>query len=416
MGKNETWRKEELSFDEVLQKNPKMPPLVLLKSDVTRRGIFYTQAALDAVDPDIHQIEQRYMFKEKKNAKPVSITFRDGNSITSVTEDRENPYRTPYIIDVVDGKTVLIDQDKILEEIHYWSKPDYYRKKTSKGTPMWQVVNARPQRLDVMPNDQCHFWDKPGGGCKYCWAAGGYNKFDTTKNCRLDLDDLRETISEALRQPGRFSAVMFSGGTILSGKELLDDELEMYIEVIQAVGEQFASKRFPGQLISTAFGAKQLEKLYENTGLMNYTADLEVLDKEKFEWICPGKAEFIGYDGWKQRLFDAVDIFGKGNVNTGVVLGVELAKPYGFPTEEEAIKRVLEEAEDLYAHGVGVAGCVWAVSAASVFRNQTAPSLDYYAQVLVGLDELRKKYGFNPYMDDYRRCGSHPNTDIGRMG
>lgn len=416
MGETVNWREQEPGFDEVLEKNPEMPALELLKIDVLRRGLAYTQAALEAVDPDIHQTEMRYMFVEKKNPKPVSISFRDGNSITNVMGEKEHSYRTPYLIDVVDGKTVLTDEGKVLEEVFYWTKPDYYKKKTSKGTPMWQVVNARPQRLDVMPNDQCHFWDKPGGGCKYCWAAGGYNKFDTSSsNCRLDLEDLSETIAEALKQPGRFSAIMFSGGTILSGKELLDDEVDMYIEVIQTVGENFKTRIFPGQLIGTAFSAKQLRKIYENTGIMNYTPDIEVLNAEKFGWICPGKNEFIGYEGWKKRLYDAVEIFGKGNVNTGIVGGVELAKPEGFSTEEEALKNILEEAEELYSHGVGIASSVWTAADASVFRNQITPSLDYFAKLMIGLDKLRRKYDFNPYMDDYRRCGSHPNTDLGRM-
>ena len=45
---------------------------------------------------------------------------------------------------------------------------------------------------------------------------------------------------------------------------------------------------------------------------------------------CPGKQKAVGYREWKRRLIAAVDIFGKGYVNTGIVGGVELAKPYGF--------------------------------------------------------------------------------------
>lgn len=45
-----------------------------------------------------------------------------------------------------------------------------------------------------------------------------------------------------------------------------------------------------------------------------YTTDIEVFDKEKFEWICPEKAKMLGYDEWKRRLTAAVDVFGKGNV------------------------------------------------------------------------------------------------------
>lgn len=191
--RNDNWRNEEADFNEVLKNNPEIPRLELLKIDIQRRGVYYTDAALKLVDPQVHQTDMRYMFtaKEKDN-KPVSITFRDGNSITNLGDQPlDYGYREPYIIDTVDGKPAVVDQDEVIEYVKYWTKPDYYNKKTSNGTPMWQVVNARPQRLDVMPNDQCHFWDKPGGGCKYCWAAGGYNKFEQDHlNCRFKLEFL----------------------------------------------------------------------------------------------------------------------------------------------------------------------------------------------------------------------------------
>jgi len=35
-----------------------------------------------------------------------------------------------------------------------------------------------------------------------------------------------------------------------------------------------------------------LIRLYEQTGLSSYTSDIEVLNEEKFNWICPGKAKW----------------------------------------------------------------------------------------------------------------------------
>lgn len=416
--RNQNWRKEEASFNEVLKNNPEIPKLELLKIDVSRRGVSYTDKAIKLVDPDVHQTDLRYMFTSKdKDNKPVSVVFRDGNTITNLGDQPfEFGYREPYIIDAVDGKPAIVDNGEVIEFVEYWEKPDFYNKKTSNGTPMWQVVNARPQRLDVMPNDQCHFWDKPGGGCKYCWAGGGYNKFEHHHgNCRFAIEDLEETIAEALKQPGRFSAVMFSGGSILTGNELCDDEVDLYVEVINAVGKNFRTKRFPGQLISTAFNERQLRRLYNETGLMNYTADIEIPNKELFPWVCPGKSEFVGYEGWKNSLYKAVEIFGPGNVNTGMVGGVELAQPNGFKTEEEGLKAILVEIEDLVSHGVGIASGVWTTPPTAIFKNQITPSLDYFAKHFVEIDRLHRKYNINRFMDDYRRCGTHPSTDLGRM-
>lgn len=415
MSEQENWREKEPSLKEVIANNPEVPPLMLLKADVCRRGITYTKAALDLVDSNIHQTEIKYLFREDKGNVPVALSLRDGSSLIVFLATNAETGRDPYVVDALDGIPYIFDNGEPIEEVHYWTKPDYYSQKTSRGTEMWKVVNARPQRLDIDTNDCCHFWDKPGGGCKYCFAAGAYNDAKNLPKCRLNLDDLRETVGAALKQKGRFSTIMLTGGSILSGKEVLDDEVDMYIEVLQAVGANFKTRRFPSQLVATAFNERQLERLHEKTGLMGYTPDIEVLNAEKFKWICPGKEEFVGYHEWKRRLYHAVDIFGKGNVNTGIVGGVETATPYGFKTEEEALRFTLEEAEELAEHGVSCAASIWQASPGSVFRNQKTPTLDYFAKLMHGLDEIRRKYDIPPFLDDYKRCGSHPNTDLGRM-
>lgn len=155
-------------------------------------------------------------------------------------------------------------------------------------------------------------------------------------------------------------------------------------------------------------------RLYEQTGLTSYTSDLEVLNEQMFNWICPGKAKWVGYKEWRDRLVRAVDIFGRGNVSTGLVGGVELAKPNGFRSEE-ALASTLEEAEYLAERGVNSVYIVWVPRPGSDLRGQQAPSLDYYIRLAQGLQDLRTKYGLRIDFDDYRRCGNHPDTDLARL-
>jgi len=409
------WRKKEPSLKDVLASHKDVSPFVIIKTDVQRRGIYYTKKAIEAVNLEIHQTEQREFSLEKADATPASLLLRDGTSIVTGGVGFTETKREPYTVDVIDGKIVLVDEGEIIEEVEYWEKPDYYNKLTSSGKPMWQIVGARPQRLHILPSHYCHFWDKPGNGCKYCGIGATYHQNKDKKPPRLDVNDVAETVKEALKQPGRYTSVMLTGGSILSGKELLDDEVDFYIEILQAVGENLKVDKFPSQLNGTAFNEKQLRRLYENTGLTSYTTDLEVFDEEKFKWICPGKAEFIGYEEWKNRLYKAVEIFGRGNVNTGIVGGVEMATPHGFKTEEEALQAAFEEADKLGSQGVSVKFDVWNVVPGSIFFQQTSPSLEYYVKLAKGFEDIRRKYDFNIDMDNYRRCGNHPNTDLARI-
>lgn len=408
---NKEWRKQELSLKEVIKKHENIPVFNIIKTDVQRRGAVFTKAAIDAVDLKKHHINMN-AYTTRNEILPESFLLRDGTSIvTSFTETISD--RDPYIIDVVDGKTVLVDDGEVIEEVIYWEKPDFVDKFTSSGKPMWQIVGARPQRFDIFPNKNCHFWDKPGNGCKYCNLCANYHKNKGPEH--LDIQDISETVAEALKEKGRYVSVVVTGGSVLSGKELFDDELEYYIKVINAVGEHFTTKKFPCQLNGSAFNERQLERLYKETGITYYTTDLEVFNEEKFNWICPGKAEFVGFSEWKNRLYKAVDIFGKGNVNTGIVSGVELAKPNGFKTEEEAIKADIEQAEELASHGVGIKHDVWRTAPGSIFFNQSTPSLDYYVTITEEFDKIMRKYNISTDMDSYRRCGNHPNTDLGRI-
>jgi hypothetical protein len=406
----------ELTLEEVIQKYSDVSPFVILKADLQRRTVTYTERALAAADIRLHQVQAEGIFTsvgERGDSVPVSLLLRDGSSVLT------SPVRTarpPYVIDVADGKTVITDNGKIIDEAEYWYAPDFQYRHTSSGRPMWQIASARPQRLDIDPYSYCHFWDD-GKSCRYCNIGSNFRKNhrEFNKPARLDAYDVYETVREALRQPGRFAYIKMTAGSVLSGAELFDDEVDMYIELLQAVGENFKTRRFPSQIIASAFNERQLARIYERTGVTCYTSDIEVLDEEKFAWICPGKQRAVGYREWKRRIFAAVDIFGRGYVNSGIVGGVEMGRPNGFQNEDEALKRILEEAEDFAQHGVSVVHCVWVPYPGSAFQGQRNPSLEYYVRLSKGLHALRQQYDLSVDLDDYRRCGNHPDTDLDRV-
>lgn len=406
----------ESSLKKVTEKYPEVPPLVILKIDVQRRGVHYTERALSVMDENVHQLRSPYIFGSRDaqlKPLPESLLLRDG---TSIIVDPTPIEKNPYTVDLAEGKLVLTDDGEALEEVEYWSKPDYYNKKTSSGISMSHIISARPQRLNVFQSGFCHFW-KNDKGCLYCDIVTHYKqqRDELGIPVKLDARDVSETMKEALKEPGRYTGICLTAGSDTRGKEPFDEEVDFYIEILQAIGENFTAKKFPSQLIASAFNERQLARLYEQTGLLSYTADLEVLHEELFNWICPGKAQWVGYREWKYRLLKAVDIFGRGHVGTGIVGGVELARPRGFTDENEALQSTLAEAEYLAEHGVNTVYIVWAPKPGSHFRDQQNPSLEYYVRLALGLHDLRVKYGLPIDFDDYRRCGNHPDTDLSRL-
>jgi len=404
------------TLTDVLANHPEMPRLVALKIDVQRRGVHYTRRALELVDPAKHQLRGAYLFGSRDaslSAVPESLLLRDG---TTILTDPTPLAQNPYVVDGREGRFVLTDAEEELEEVELWPVPAYYDKFTRSGLPMKHVVTARPQRLNIFQSSFCHFW-ADNKGCRFCDIVSHqkHQKAEWNIPARLSPHDVAETIAEAVKEPGRFTGICLTAGTDTRGEELFDREVEHYIEILQAVGEVFTTQKFPSQLIGTAFNERQLRRLHEATGLLSYTTDLEVLNERLFGWICPGKAEKVGYQGWKDRLIRAVEIFGRGRVGTGLVGGVELARPEGFADEDEALEATLAEAEDLARNGVTTVYIVWVPRPGSVFAGQQNASLDYYVRLALGLHRLRVAYGLRVDFDDYRRCGNHPDTDLSRL-
>ena len=411
------WREKELSLEEVVKKHPNVSPFVILKTDLIRRGSRLSEVVKKSLNSEKDGIFSRTIYSDNQAESPNGLILRDGTMILGGTEPRVeyNGGVEPYIIDIADGKTVITDNGKVIEDVYFWPKADYYDKVTTSGKPMWQIIFARPQRIDVGVYQYCDFWKEPGGGCKFCTIAAGYNLAKDKKSMFLDIEDIAEAVEAAVPQPGRFRMIVICSGSLLSGAELLDDEVDQYIKLLHRLERIFHSKKVMTQIIGTAYNERQLRRLYNETILSNYTADIEILNEEIFNWVCPGKAKHIGYKGWRDSLFKAVEIFGPNAVNTGVVSGAELAEPNGFKTEEEALESYLAESEYFMQHGVGIAQMVFRPVLGSIFKDQKVPSLDYLVSYAEGLDTLQRKYKLEAYFDDYRTCGNHPNTDLARI-
>ncbi len=404
------------ALDEVARKYPDVPRLLILKTDVQRRGAHYTDEAINLLDPVRHQSTGTHIFGTRDGVialRPESLLLRDGTSVITTPTPLED---NPYVVDVKDGVPWLFDGGVALEEVEYWPAPAYYGKSTRSGALMKNIVSTRPQRLNIFPYRYCTFWNN-GNGCAFCDIVAQMKKSGKELDipARLDPVEVGEVIGEALKEVGRFSAVFLTSGSIVGGARPFDDEIDYYIAIMKEVGKHFRTKKFPSQMIGTAFEKTQLQRLYAETGLMSYTSNIEVLNEQIFNQYCPGKAEWIGYREWKKRLVDAVDVFGPGRVNTGIVAGIELAGPHGFSSEDEALERTLSEAEDLARQGVSTVYIVWSPRPDTPLSGYKNASLDYYIRLARGLHNLRVTYRLPIDHDSYRHCGNHPDTDLSRL-
>jgi biotin synthase-related radical SAM superfamily protein len=169
------------------------------------------------------------------------------------------------------------------------------------------------------------------------------------------------------------------------------------------------------QLNASAFSVKQLQRLKNESGITTFDSDIEVFNPEIFKRICPGKERYVGYNEWKKRIFDAVDVFGRGYVNSAQVIGVEFSGKEGFTSEEEAFEDNMKYAEEFVKHDVALTLNVWSPCKGSILFRENNPSLEYYVRLAKGYADLHRQYKISIIPDDYRRCSNHINMDFDRL-
>lgn len=396
-------RKEE--FEAVLKRYPQIPRTILLKEDVLRKGVTFTDEALkEFQDMDIsYHVYVLFQWHKKDETTgmkiPQTITLRDGTFIACLLARDE---KDAYTIGKKDGRFWLFSGSECLEEVFFEPAPGYYDKRTSKGNLMQEVVSQARRLLYLVPMQHCYYWNEDLQ-CKYCdmnYIAKHQRKIGRKVKIRKDPQDVYESTYEALKEKGRYQEMFFTGGT--NPKKDFQDELDFNRELIDAV--QRAGRDLTGDpkhLLPVFWVGPPLKKeqyiMVKEAGFTGYGCYFEIWDKEKFELTCPGKAKYCGgKEGFLKRSLDAVEVFGRGNVCCGFVPGIEMAPPpYGFSDLNDAVASAMEGYKFLFQKGFVPTGTNWTVDPGSSFYEMgaTPPPLEFFAKYGLGRYLLLLEYG-----------------------
>lgn len=403
-------------FDEIKKARedyPALSPFVILKLSMTCNGVVLSDRALDKLQEPIYSFGKLTPFginftgRNDEQVMPGSMLLRDGSNVYI---NYGEAYANPYVVDWEPELELFLlkEGETVVDEVDFVPRPDFYGKTTSKGTPMEQIAEVRAQKLIINAYQKCRLWEN-GDQCKFC-------AFFTGQHIKgvVDCQDIQETVNEALKESGRFSEIFLSGGTDFGGAVPFEEEIERYIQVLQAIGKNIKG-RFSSQLMAPAYKKKDLQRIYNETQVTSYCPNIEVWDEALFKTMCPGKEKWVGRSEWIKRTIDAVEVFGKGKVYTQVVNGVELSSPHGFKTTEEALESNFEACEFFAKNGVIYLSTIWRPHKRAKLGYQPMAPLDYYLRLTKGLHEIRKSYGLVTTNDNYKHCGNHPDADQERL-
>lgn len=385
--------------DAVCAEFPDLPREAVIKEDILRRGVWLTNAALDsAVDSDGSYAPKSYfifsfdheplanMPGTERDRAPEEIAFAGGpggfaRTIVSVRLNPQSPWRVDRS---ADGRRVLTCDGTEVAAVTFAPRPPYYGKLTADGTPIVEVAPSIEwgYLLYLTVFRMCQYFGRDEE-CRFCDINNNYRQqreegraYFPVKPVERVLDALRQVVASGA--PAR--AYTLTGGSITSKVDGLD-EADFYIRYAEAIEAEFPG-RWTGKMVVQALPMADVRRI-RAAGIRIYHPNYEIWDAEKFEAICPGKARYIGRDEWIRRIVDSVEVFGPGRVIPNFVAGIEMSRPYGFRTEEEAWKSTGEGLDYLMARGVLPRFTVWCPEPLSDLGATNGPaSLRYHAGTL----------------------------------
>jgi hypothetical protein len=409
---------------------PDVPREVIVKIELLSRGHWFTDAALAATKGSLVKSYRLFSYDlipmgemKRNEARQVPewfYFFQGPYDLRPVAVQTTMDPKSPYVIDVAEGRLVLTAGGEVIGNVAYPLQPKYYANRFADGV-LYHEICAYGYFFTVFR--QCQYWG-PKEECRFCDINENARQMKESRDFTLNApvknvdyvaEVAREVGREMLAKEGYQAPLSFliTGGTItktLRGK----DEDAFYAEYVRTIKESG-----PRRHVSLQTNAKTRDeiKFLHAQGMDGHHANMEVWDERLFEWINPGKARRIGHAEWIRRMLDSVDILGEGNVRPNFVGGIEMAKPHGFDKIDDAVRSTTEGLEIMMSHGVDPRFNQWRREPRSnIVQEHEQPPVptEFYIRLMSNRYELWKKYGLRlPEKADFNVTRRYFGVDHG---
>lgn len=348
-------------------------------------GVFIPETVLKHLDFENTVMEQVHacfnMNHEAYKATKLPQAFRLASSNYRIQVSYRHD--APYNIQFEGGAYLLYKGKKLIDEISFVEKPLYYDKRTSDGTRMATVAQeVGKTKITVAYSNECALKDK-GLDCKFC-------NINQTRSDYAELEGLNwktpqqiaETVKEAYAEG--YQRITITGGFVPERREV-----EYYIDVAEAIRDVTGLEDFGGAACVGAPADLDVIDKYKEAGYSAISSNMEIWDANIFKTICPGKEQICGgRENWINALKHEVEVFGKGNVRSYFVAGIEPKST------------LLEGIEYLTSLGVVAIPLQWLPNPGSELEGHRAPKTEWYQDLYLKTYNLLRQNGLT-HLDYY---------------
>lgn len=348
-----------------------------LSNIIANEGIYISPEVIETLDFENHVQEQmRTCFDMNhetytKTKLPTSIRLSSNFRLGL-------PYRhnSRFSVQHENGKYYLLEGNNQIDEVTFVEKPKFYNHKTSDGVDMKTIANeVGKTKVTVAYSNECALKDK-GLDCKFCNINATKSRFADLQGISWKTPyQIAETYAKA-REEG-YESITITGGFVPERREV-----EYYIDVAETIQDLTGLQDFGGTACVGAPSDLSVIEKYKEAGYRAISTNLEVWDENFFKTICPGKEQICGgRQNWINALKHEVEVFGKGNVRSFFVAGIEPKST------------LLEGIEYLTELGVVAIPLHWIPNPGSALEGHRAPTPEWYLDLYQKTYTLLKKNG-----------------------
>jgi radical SAM protein (TIGR04043 family) len=218
---------------------------------------------------------------------------------------------SPYYLDQINGEYWVFRNDVALAQVELMKDANFYKHKTSNGIPMQKIGLLHcPTTFATTLLQTCDFWVDERR-CKFCGIELTLKDRSTVgfKNAK----SLVETILLAKELDG-ISNIVFTSGVAPDEEKALRKYADICSEVKRVTGLPIQLQIIPPEDLTWL-------KRLNDSGVDALGVHIETFDPDVFESVTPGKAK-IGFDKYVATWREAVNVFGRWQVSTYVLVGL----------------------------------------------------------------------------------------------
>ena len=285
---------------------------------------------------------------------------------------------TPYSIVVENGNFILYDDKTPIGEITFSDRAPnpLLDALLSDGQRFRNILSLSEEAgsVSVGYSKECAL-KETGEDCLFCIINVGDGKYTERLHPILTPKIVAEAYGLA-RKAGLANHFKISGGFVPERREL-----EYYLDVAEEIVKKYPD--FYGAAVIGAPADLTILKKYKDAGYQNLSHNLEIWDKNIFAAICPGKDKRNGgQQHWIKSLEAAVDIFGKGHVDSNIIAGLE-------PKSS-----LLEGLEYLASKGIVARSSRFRPIPGTPLEGYRSPTADFHWEIVDKLSDIYIRYGF----------------------